>query len=429
MKILKGLLLFLAASTIVSAQQTNEDLIQRAKEIHERVITIDTHVDFNVSNFTPERNYTQDLTSQVTLPKMKEGGLDVAWLIVYTGQNELDATGYETAYENAMAKFNAIHDLVKEFAPDQIGLATNSAEVRKLDREGKMVAMIGVENGYSIGTDIANVEKFYDLGARYMSLAHQGHSQLSDSNTGESDGVWLHNGLSELGKEVIKEMNRVGMMIDVSHPSKESMRQMLEISEAPLMASHSSARGLCDHSRNLDDEQLQWIKESGGVVQTVAFASYVDTQKQAAFNQEAQKIYAAVSEEMDFERLGWSGIRALSNADQEAYYQEYEKMQQKAAPQIKELKKKVPPVDVSDFVDHIDYMVEKIGIEYVGISSDFDGGGGIEGWQDAAETFNVTLELVERGYSEQEIAMLWGENLLRVMDEVDAVAQRLQQEK
>lgn len=430
MKIFKGFFLFLAATSVLSAQQTNEnDLIQRAKEIHERVITIDTHADFNVANFTPERNYTQELTSQVTLPKMKRGGLDVVWLIVYTGQNELDAKGYETAYDNAMAKFNAIHDLVNEFAPEQIGLATTSEEVRKLDREGKMVAMIGVENGYSIGTDLSNVEKFYDLGARYMSLAHQGHSQLSDSNTGESDGVWLHNGLSELGKEVIKEMNRLGMMIDVSHPSKESIRQMLEISEAPLMASHSSARGLCDHSRNLDDEQLQWIKESGGVVQTVAFASYVDTDKQAAFNKEAQKIYAVVADEMDFERLGWSAIRELSNADQEAYYQQYEKMQQTAAPQIEELKKEVPPVDVSDFVDHIDYMVEKIGIKHVGISSDFDGGGGIEGWQDAAETFSVTLELVERGYSEEEIAMLWGENLLRVMDEVDAVAQRLQQEK
>lgn len=430
MKIFKGLFLFLVATSAVNAQQNNEnDLIQRAKAIHERVITIDTHADFNVANFTPERNYTQDLTSQVTLPKMETGGLDVVWLIVYTGQDQLNAQGYASAYENAMAKFTAIHDLVNEFAPDQIGLATNSEEVRKLDAEGKMVAMIGVENGYSIGTELSNVQKFYDLGARYMSLSHQGHSQLSDSNTGESDGDWLHNGLSELGKEVVKEMNRLGMMIDVSHPSKESIRQMLEISEAPLIASHSSARGLCDHSRNLDDEQLQWIKESGGVVQTVAFASYVDTEKQAAFNEEAQKIYAVVADEMNFERLRWSQINELNNADQEAYYNQYEKMQQTAAPQIEELKKEVPPVDVSDFVDHIDYMVEKIGIEYVGISSDFDGGGGIEGWQDATETFNVTLELVERGYSEQEIAMLWGENLLRVMDEVDAVAKRLQEKK
>ena len=430
MKIFKGLILSLMATTAMVAQQNEESgLIQKAREIHDRVITIDTHVDLNVANFTEQTNYTQDLPNQVTLPKMDQGGLDVAWLIVYTGQDELDEKGYAAAYENAMAKFNAIDRLVNQYAPDQIGLATTSDEVRKLVAEGKKVAMIGVENGYPIGTDISNVEKFYDMGARYMSLEHQGHSQLSDSNTGESDGVWLNNGLSDLGVEVIREMNRLGMMIDVSHPSKESIRQMAEISQAPLIASHSSARALCDHSRNLDDEQLQLIKESGGVVQTVAFASYVDTEKHQAWNAEAQKIYAQVAEDMDFEMLRWAQISQLSNEDQEAYFERYAQMQENAAPAIEALKKEVPPVDVSDFVDHIDYMVEKIGIEHVGISSDFDGGGGIDGWQDASETFSVTLELVRRGYSEKEIEMLWGENLLRVMDEVEAVAQRIQSEK
>ncbi len=427
MKIFKGLLLSLIATTAMTAQQAEDKgLIQKARDIHNRVITIDTHVDFNVANFTQETNYTQDLPNQVTLPKMDQGGLDVAWLIVYTGQDELNEEGYAAAYDNAMAKFNAIDRLVNQYAPDQIGLATTSDEVRRLVGQGKKVAMIGVENGYPIGKDLPNVEKFYNLGARYMSLAHQGHSQLSDSNTGESDGVWLHNGLSELGVEVIKEMNRLGMMIDVSHPSKESIRQMAEISQAPLIASHSSARALCDHSRNLDDEQLELIKQSGGVVQTVAFASYVDTEKHQAYNAQAQKIYAQVAEEMDFEILRWGQISQLSNKDQEAYFNRYAQMQENAAPQIEALKKEVPPVDVSDFVDHIDYMVEKIGIEHVGISSDFDGGGGIEGWQDASETFSVTLELVKRGYSEKEIEMLWGENLLRVMDEVEAVAQRIQ---
>lgn len=427
MKIFKGLLLSLIATTAMTAQQAEDKgLIQKARDIHNRVITIDTHVDFNVANFTQETNYTQDLPNQVTLPKMDQGGLDVAWLIVYTGQDELNEEGYAAAYDNAMAKFNAIDRLVNQYARDQIGLATTSDEVRRLVGQGKKVAMIGVENGYPIGKDLSNVEKFYNLGARYMSLAHQGHSQLSDSNTGESDGVWLHNGLSELGVEVIKEMNRLGMMIDVSHPSKESIRQMAEISQAPLIASHSSARALCDHSRNLDDEQLELIKQSGGVVQTVAFASYVDTEKHQAYNAQAQKIYAQVAEEMDFEILRWGQISQLSNKDQEAYFNRYAQMQENAAPQIEALKKEVPPVDVSDFVDHIDYMVEKIGIEHVGISSDFDGGGGIEGWQDASETFSVTLELVKRGYSEKEIEMLWGENLLRVMDEVEAVAQRIQ---
>ena len=147
---------------------------------------------------------------------MESGGLDVAWFVVYTGQGDLTKKGYKIAYDNAVSKFEAIHNLVNFYAPDRIGLALTSDDVRKIHIIGKKVAMIGVENGYPIGTDIANVQKFYDMGARYMSLAHNGHSQLSDSNTGESDGVYLHNGLSQLGIEVIKEMNKLGMMIDLS---------------------------------------------------------------------------------------------------------------------------------------------------------------------------------------------------------------------
>ncbi|HLS11089.1 MAG TPA: membrane dipeptidase [Flavobacteriaceae bacterium] len=203
---------------------------------------------------------------------MMEGGLDVAWFIVYTGQGPLTESGYASAYDEAMKKFDAIHRLTTEYASDQIELALTSDDVRRIHASGKKVAMIGVENGYPIGTDISRVKEFYDLGARYMSLSHNGHSQLCDSNTGERDDVWLHDGLSDLGKEVLAEMNKYGMMIDVSHPSKEAMRDMIALSKAPIIASHSSARALCDHSRNLDDEQLQWIKENNGVVQAVAFA-------------------------------------------------------------------------------------------------------------------------------------------------------------
>ena len=202
------------------------------------MITIDTHDDINIKNFTDSINYTQRLESQVNLPKMKEGGLDVAWFIVYTGQDSLNEAGYIKAYGNAMSKFNAIHRLVNDYAPDQIELALNSDDVRRINASGKKIAMIGVENGYPIGTDINNVKKFYDLGARYMSLAHNGHSQLSDSNTGENDSIWLHNGLSELGREVVSEMNKYGIMVDISHPSKEAIKQMISLSKAPVIASH-----------------------------------------------------------------------------------------------------------------------------------------------------------------------------------------------
>ena len=259
-----------------------------------------------------------------------------------------------------------------------------------------------------------------------MSLSHNGHSQLSDSNTGEENNIWLHNGLSDMGKEAIIEMNSLGMMIDVSHPSKEAIKQMFELSKAPLIASHSSARELCDHSRNLDDELLLLFKEKGGVVQTVAFSSYVNTEKHNAFNAAQTEIFKNKGIKMGFEVLSRDSIRNLNEDERKTYYQGFDKVRDSAALEIRVLKNNIPPVSVSDFADHIDYMVNLIGIDHVGISSDFDGGGGIEGWQDASETLNVTLELLKRGYTQEEIAKLWGENLLRVLDEVQAVAEKLQ---
>ncbi len=409
------------------AQDPDKDqLLKKAKAIHKNVITIDTHADINVNNFTAEKNYTTDIDTQVNLPKMEAGGLDVAWFIVYTGQGELTPAGYEKAYENAMSKFDAIHRLVNEIAPDKIGLATSSTEVRNLVNQGKLVGMIGVENAYPLGDDLGNIEKFYDLGARYMSLSHNGHSQLSDSNTGEEDNVWLHNGLSEMGKEAVREMNRVGMMIDVSHPSKEAIKQMFEISKAPIMASHSSARALCDHSRNLDDELLMLFKEHGGVVQTVAFSAYVNTEKHNAFTAAQLEVYRKEGEKAGFKVLDRNEVRMLEQEERTAYMEKFRKIAEAAKPEIEALKEEVSPVTVADFVDHIDYMVDLIGLEHVGISSDFDGGGGIEGWNDASETLNVTIELVKRGYTEEEIGKLWGGNLLRVMDEVEAVARKMQ---
>ena len=426
MKIINAFYLILFVTFSAQAQISDAGLLEKARIIHEKVITIDTHADINVSNFTESKNYTMNLDTQVSLPKMEDGSLDVAWFIVYTGQDELNAEGYKSAYKNAMLKFDAIHKLVNDFAPEKIGLATTSREVRKLVNDGKLVAMIGVENAYPIGEDLKNIEKFYKLGARYMSLSHNGHSQLSDSNTGEENNIWLHNGLSDMGKEAIIEMNRLGMMIDVSHPSKEAIKQMFELSKAPLIASHSSARELCDHSRNLDDELLLLFKKHGGVVQTVAFSSYINTEKHNAFNAAQTEIFKNKGIKMGFEVLSRDSIRNLNEDERKTYYEGFDKVRDSAALEISELKNNIPPVSVSDFADHIDYIVNLIGIDHVGISSDFDGGGGIEGWQDASETLNVTLELLKRGYTQEEIAKLWGENLLRVLDEVQAVAKKLQ---
>lgn len=428
--------LFVLAVMIITCSCSNSaknengispELLAKAKGIHERVITLDTHCDINVRNFTDSINYTQELSNQVNLPKMKKGELDVAWFVVYTGQDSLNEAGYSKAYENAMAKFNAIHKLTKEIAPDQIELAVSSNDVRRIVAQGKKVAMIGVENGYPIGTNISRVKQFYDLGARYMSLAHNGHSQLCDSNTGENDGVWLHDGVSELGKQVISEMNTYGMMIDISHPSKEAIRDMIELSKAPIIASHSSARALCDHSRNLDDEQLQWIKKNGGVVQTVAFKTYVNFEKQNQRNKELKILKKSIADSLGIQlEIDKAIFQSYSDEEKVLFREKRQLVSQLTKQKASRMKNLTSPVNVADFVDHIDYLVEKIGIDHVGISSDFDGGGGVLGWNDSSETFNVTLELVRRQYTEEEIGKLWSENLLRVLDEVQKIALEIQ---
>lgn len=419
-------LIFIFTALLFSCAEKPIDMTEKAKAIHERVITIDTHDDINVKNFTDSLNYTQNLETQVNLPKMEAGGLDVAWFIVYTGQDSLTDEGYLKASENADAKFEAIHKLCNEYAPEKIQLALTSDDVRKINASGKKVAMIGVENAYPIGEDLSKFEAYHQKGARYISLSHNGHSQFCDSNTGEAEDEWLHNGLSKLGEDAVKEMNRLGIMIDISHPSKEAMIQMVQLSQAPIIASHSSARALCDHSRNLDDEQLLLLKENGGVVQTVAFSSYLNTEKHEKRAAYMKEIYKKVADSLEINWYERSEFRSLTPEQQNEFIENYPKVMRLAKGIAQKQDDAPAAVGVSDLVDHIDYMVELIGIDHVGISSDFDGGGGIEGWSDASETFNVTLELVTRGYTEEEIEKLWGGNLLRVLDEVQQVAKDIQ---
>lgn len=408
------------------AEETEAELVARARGIHARVITLDTHNDISVSDFTAERNYTTDLGNQVNLPKMEAGGLDVSWLIVYTGQGDLDDAGYAAAYENAIAKFDAIHRLAEEYAPDRIEIAYTSDDVRRIDAAGKKVAMIGIENAYPVGLDLGNIRDFAERGGRYMSLSHNGHSQFADSNTGERDDVWLHGGLSDLGREAIAQMNKWGIMIDVSHPAKTSNMETFTLSRAPVIASHSASRAMNDVSRNLDDEELRALAANGGVVQTVAFRSYVNSDKNSANREAMGAIEAEIAAEMGFEIVERGQVRGMSAEEREVYFAGFTAVREAANARASEVADTAPPVDVADFVDHIDYIVELIGLEHVGISSDFDGGGGVAGWNDASETFNVTLELVRRGYTEEQIGMLWSGNLLRVLDQVQQIAAEIQ---
>ncbi len=407
-----ALFLLVGCAAGTNQPDTDEALLARALEIHERVLTIDTHDDIPPDFATAEVDPGIRGDRQVDLPKMREGKLDVGFFIVYVGQTARTPENYEKAKADAMTKFDAIRRMTYTMYPDQIALAYTPADVERIHGEGKLVACIGIENGYVIGKDLSLLEKYHQLGARYITLAHGGHNDIADSATPRArlgDAPSEHDGVSEFGEKVIAEMNRLGIMVDVSHISKAAMLDAVRLSGAPVIASHSSTKALCDHPRNMDDEQLLALKKNGGVIQTVALDSFVKespTEKRTAIQQ--------LREEMGIDSPG--AMRNLSE-EQRARYRE-------ARDRIEE---QWPGATVEDFVDHIDHAVGLIGIDHVGISSDFDGGGGIKGWNDASETPNVTVELVRRGYSEEEIAKLWGGNLLRVWREVEQVAKQLQQ--
>ena len=415
---------------LAQTSPAEDTLIKKARAIHEKVINLDTHIDFAPSDLTGERNYTQRLETQFNLPNMIDGGLDALFFSIYVGQTReaqnpdaFTAAGYERAHKLAVEKFDAVQRFTREIAPDKIELALTAADVRQIHAKGKKVALMGVENGYPLGEDVARVKEFYDRGARYLSLTHNGHNQLADSHTGERDG-WKWNGLSPLGKQVVVELNRLGIMIDVAHASKGSMMQTAALSKAPIIASHSAARALCDVSRNMDDEQLLALKKTGGVIQVVAYSSFVKTTKPDTAERSAA--LATARKEFNLPSPTGPGQRARFQAALKALPAERLAQFEKKLTGIDKEYPGDPAVTLKDFVDHIDYAVNLIGIDHVGISSDFDGGGGVVGWNDASETFNVTLELVRRGYTEEQIEKLWGGNLLRVMDEVQRIAKDLQ---
>jgi membrane dipeptidase len=419
-------------SALTRAQTSNSEdaLVKKAHAIHEKVITLDSHIDFLPADLVGQRNYTQRLDTQFNLPNMIDGGLDGLFFSIYVRQTReaqnpdaFKPAGYDRAYAAAVEKFDAVQRFTHEIAPDKIELALNAADVRRIHSQGKKVALMGVENGYPVGEKIARVKEFYDRGARYMSLTHNGHNQLADSHTGEREG-WKWHGLSPLGKQVIAEMNRLGIMVDVAHASKETMMQAATLSKAPIIASHSAARALCNVSRDMDDEQLLALKKTGGVIQVFAYNDFIkttrpDTPERAAALAALRKEYGLPELTGPAQRARFQAALKRLSADLRTAYDK----------KLAAIDKQYPgdaPATIKDLVNHIDYAVKLIGIDHVGISSDFDGGGGVIGWNDTSETFNVTLELVRRGYTERQIEKLWGGNLLRVMDEVQRIASEMQ---
>jgi membrane dipeptidase len=328
------------------------------RQLHDALLTIDSHIDIP---WPPGASPFQDGPRRVDLPKMRRGGIGAGCFAAYIPQGKRDAEGFQSAYTRAIAMLLAIREMGEagDHAAGIAGrLATTVADIESARLDGTPAIIPAVENGHAIGLEIDRLDEFRALGARYMTLTHNGHNALADSAVPRrdlGDAETLHGGLSDLGRAAISRMNRLGMMVDVSHVSKAAMLQAMEVSATPVIATHSCCRALCDHPRNLDDEQLDRLAESGGVVQ-VTLVSY-------------------------FLKLG----------------------------------RKESDVTLADFVDHIDYAVQRMGIAHVGIGSDFDGGGGVVGWRDAGESANVTAELQRRGYDSAAIGALWGGNFLRLM--------------
>lgn len=402
----RRILTFLSLALLLAACDTaNTDAADaRAERVHDDALIIDTHVDIS-PRFASEVNPCGDTDRQVDLPKMQAGDVDAAFFVVYVGQGPRTDEGYAAARETALDRFAAIHRMAEELCPEEIELAYRADDVGRIRADGKRVAAIGMENGYMIGRDLSLLERYYELGGRYLTLSHNGHNDISDSaNPRDDDPEAEHGGLSAFGEEVVVEMNRLGMMIDVSHISGEAVLDAVRVSDAPVIASHSATQALTPIPRNLGDEQLRAIAGKGGVVQIVGLDQFVKTpppEKEAALD-EAREAVGITSYE------AWQRLTEEQRAD-------YRR-------RVEEIEAQWPGGSVSDLVDHVDYAVELIGIDNVGIASDFDGGGGVAGWDNAAETMNVTLELIDRGYTEAEIHQLWGGNFLRVWREVEAAA-------
>ena len=366
------------------------------------LVTIDTHVDIPHDYMrVPRFDAGGDSALQVDLGKMRRGGMDAAFFVVYVGQGALTPQGYADAVARAERKYSAI-ELLLERHPQRIRLARSPAELRANHAQGLLSAAIGIENGYSLGDDLARLDAARARGASYLGLVHSGNNALCSSSAPNLElGEPAHGsagdpGMSAFGRAAVARANALGMMVDVSHASDACVRDALAVSKAPLLASHSSARAVTDHPRNLPDDLLRAIAAGGGVVHAVAYKEFVKADP-------ARKA-AEAALQRDVARLSGDA--------------EYDGDRHDALPAMREgmarIERMHPLATLDDYMAHVRHMVKVAGIDHVGLTSDFDGGGGITGWMDASQTGNVSAALRREGFSDADIAKLWGGNLLRV---------------
>jgi membrane dipeptidase len=406
---LTSLVSLILSGTTLFAGNHNADTLAMVERIHKKILTVDSHTDtplrltqpgFDVScRHDPDKDH-----SKVDFPRMKEGGLDAAFFGVFVSQGKRTPAGNERAKNKAFVLFDTIHAVVARY-PKLCGLALEPEDAWKLKKQGKLAVFIGIENGYTLGNDIDLVRDYYNRGARYITLCHTKNNDICDSST-DTTG---YNGLSEFGRNVVAMMNRTGMMIDVSHISDKSFYDVLAITQAPVIASHSCARAICNNPRNMDDEMLRALARNGGVIQMCILSDYV--KKPEPYPARDSAIAAIRKKYSNRDNLTEKEITDRINA-WDALDDKYPQTLAK----------------VSDVVDHIDHIVKVAGIDHVGIGTDFDGGGGVTGCYDASQMRNITYELIRRGYSVSDIGKIWGGNLMRVMKQVRKRSKKIEQE-
>ena len=377
-----------------------------ARKLHDRIITFDAEMDYPPDFMEGAKDAGKETLLQIDLPKMDRGGLDGALFVVWMVTLKRDQAGYAGAIAKAENQMAAFEKMIATY-PDRIGLARSADEAETLVAAGKHFAVAGMVNAYPLGPDLSTLGAWYDRGLRNITLTHVGHNQFADSSRPQrevNDPPEEYGGLSDLGRKLIAEMNRLGIIVDVSQVTPKVVMEVTQLSTVPVIASHSGVKAIVDTARNLTDEEMIAIKNTGGVVGIVAFSSYLkrgDPERRPALTK-LTEIY---------------GTTALADVMANTP----DKVEQFKA-NMAAHEKRFPRANVGHLVDSIDYAVELIGIDHVTISSDMEHGGGVTGWMNAGEAFGVTEELIRRGYSEADITQLWWGNFARVWRAVEAAA-------
>jgi len=404
----KALIVCLMSLIIMSftSVKVMNKLEKKAQRIHSQCLTVDTHCDTPMMMIKPGFNLREDHQSphsRVDLPRMKSGGLDAMFFAVFTGQKPRIEENYVKTYALANRMLDSVHSMVKHNS-DLATLALKADDLEKISKTGKRAVYIGMENGFPLAKDIRRVEEFYKKGVRYITLCHSFHNDICDSSSDSEPAE--HNGLSDFGKEVVAEMNRLGMMVDVSHISDKSFFDVMEVSKAPVIASHSSVRSIALHNRNMTDEMIKKLAEKKGVIQICLLDVYIKEPDTTSVKFQAER---------RLHKIYKTTYNSMNEVEKAAFEKEWDDVQASYTDELPTIK---------DMVDHIDHVRDLVGVDYVGIGSDFDGGGGLRDCADVSNFPAITLELVRRGYCESDIKKIWGGNLLRVFREVERCAVR-----